>query len=89
MAFSGSLKKRARSLGATSEQIEALDDADDIKAATIELVKSLRSALDAMSFRELKRLLRRHRLERHEARLIASDAGVKKNKQTLYYGVAS
>ena len=52
------LKKRARSLGATSEQIDALDDADDIKAATIELVKSLRSALDAMSFRELKRLLR-------------------------------
>ena len=52
------LKQRAKSLGATTEQIDALDDADDIKAATIKLVKSLRSGLDTMSFRELKRLLR-------------------------------
>ena len=34
------LKKRAKAAGATEEEIEAADDADDAKAATIALVLS-------------------------------------------------
>jgi|EP01047_Picozoa_sp_COSAG01_P011507 hypothetical protein len=39
------LKKRARALGATEEMIEDLDDADNIKAATVALVNKLSTSV--------------------------------------------
>ena len=52
------LKKRARSLGATAEQMDAVDDADDSRAAAVALMLSLRSALEAAKVSELKKRLR-------------------------------
>eukprot|EP01043_Picozoa_sp_COSAG02_P047863 COSAG02_NODE_4633_length_5144_cov_4.775421_3_plen_469_part_00 len=54
----GALKKRGRSLGATTEQLEAVDDSDDPKAAAIDLVLALRASLDGMKLGALKKLLR-------------------------------
>ena len=54
----GALKKRGRRLGATADQLEAVDDADDPKAAAIDLVLALRTRLDGMKLGALKKLLR-------------------------------
>ncbi len=54
----GRLKKRAKALGATVEQIEEVDEADDVKAAAVALVLSQRGALYDMKVGGLKRSLR-------------------------------
>ena len=54
----GRLKKRAKAPGATAEQIEEVDEADDVKAAAVALVLSQRDALYGMKVSGLKRSLR-------------------------------
>ena len=54
----GGLKKRAKALGATAEQIEEIDDADEVKDAAVGLVLLLRGALDEMKVSGLKKRLR-------------------------------
>ena len=52
------LKRRAKALGASAEQIDGLDETDSPKAAAIELVIALRAALDGMNLGGLKKRLR-------------------------------
>ena len=54
----GPLKRHAKALGATAEQIDGLDEVDDPKAAAIALNTSLRSGLSAMTLSGLKKHLR-------------------------------
>eukprot|EP01046_Picozoa_sp_COSAG06_P040820 COSAG06_NODE_4980_length_3811_cov_4.290140_1_plen_592_part_00 len=52
------LKKHALALGATVDQMDEVDDADDSKAAAIALMLSLRRALEATKVSALKKQLR-------------------------------
>jgi hypothetical protein len=52
------LKKRALALGATADQMDEVDDADDSKAAAVALMLSLRCALEATKVSALKKQLR-------------------------------
>ena len=52
------LKRRAKALGATAEQIEDIYRVDDVKAAAIHLALSLLTALDAMNLADLRVRLR-------------------------------
>jgi hypothetical protein len=54
----GRLKKWSKALGATKEQIEQIDEADEVKAASIALVLSQRDELNHMKVGGLKRHLR-------------------------------
>ena len=52
------LKKRALALGATAEQMAAVTDADDRKAAAIQLILSIRDVLQATKLSVLEKRLR-------------------------------
>ena len=52
------LKKSAKALGATPDQMDDVDDADDIKAAAIALILSLRGELEKMKLSALKKKVR-------------------------------
>jgi hypothetical protein len=52
------LVKRARALGATAEQLDEVDDADDAKAAAVSLLLSIRDGLMGMKLSALKKQLR-------------------------------
>ena len=47
------LKRRAKALGATAEQIEGINFVEDRKAAAVQLALSLHNALDGMVFGDL------------------------------------
>ena len=52
------LKKRALTLGATAEQMAAVTDSDDRKAAAIQLILSIRDVLQATKLSVLEKRLR-------------------------------
>ena len=52
------LKKSAKALGATPDQMDDVDDADDIKGAAIALILSLRAELEKMKLSALKKKVR-------------------------------
>ena len=52
------LKRRAKAMGATPEQIEGIYQAADVKAAALELALTVRAALDGMNQADLRVRLR-------------------------------